>query len=133
MLIEFTIPLETPSKKNSRIVLQNGKNIPSARYREWENSAYIILKAQKKNLSVPIESLVTVRLRFTHKDKKRRDSDNQASSVLDLLQESGILKDDCWQIVRRIEIQNRQGKSAECRIEITDFQSDQSAPESRKK
>lgn len=132
MILNFTIPLETPSKKNSRVVTRSGKNIPSVRYREWENSAYIILRKQKKNPE-PVESPVTVRLSFTHKDKKRRDSDNQASSVLDLLQESGILKDDCWQIVRRIEIQNSQGKSAECRIEISDFDPFQSAPETRRK
>lgn len=123
MDIHFSIPYETPSKKNSRVFLKNGRNIPSERYREWEETAYIFLKLQtKKFVQKPISLPVEINLLFTHSDKRRRDSDNQASSILDLLQDAGILEDDSWQIVRRITVENKEGKEAKCEIRITDYE-----------
>lgn len=122
MDFQFTIPYETPAKKNSRVVLKNGRNIPSARYREWEQNAYIFLKASKiKSVKTPIGTPIEIQLRFIHSDKRRRDSDNQASSVLDLLQDAGILQDDSWQIVRKLVVENYAGKKACCIIRINDY------------
>ena len=47
-----------------------------------------------------------IRFLFTHGDLRRRDSDNQASSVLDLLVDTKIIPDDGWNVVRNIEIAN---------------------------
>lgn len=125
MNYEYIINAETPSKKNSRITLRNGKTIPSRKYREWEISASISLLQNKKEYPFPknpIESPVILRLEFAHGDFKRRDSDNQTSSILDLLQDVGILKDDNWRIVRRIEIENKYNKAKPfCRISIFDY------------
>lgn len=122
MDITFSIPYETPSKKNSRVFLKNGRNIPGARYREWEQDAYIFLKLQKTRLvKNPIATPIEINLRFVHSDKRRRDSDNQASSVLDLLQDAEILQDDSWQIVRKLVVENYAGKKACCIIRINDY------------
>ncbi len=56
---------------------------------------------------------------FWHGDNRRRDSDNGASSVLDLLTDCKVIKDDKWQIVRLVEIRNFYEKSnPRCLVEI---------------
>lgn len=105
--MRFVFDGETPSKKNSRIVLPNGKNIPGKKYREWHEGALIqartqFAKAGGTVFSVPVE----VSLTFVHGDLRRRDCDNGTSSILDLLVDSGVLLDDNWQIVRRICVSN---------------------------
>lgn len=39
-MYRFIITGETPAKKNSRIVLKGGRNIPSERYRKWHSRPY---------------------------------------------------------------------------------------------
>ena len=127
-MIRFQITGETPSKKNSRIFLKNGRNIPSKRYQEWhkiaKNEIYsqAILQAKDSFSTIPIEKEVAINLTFYHGDLRRRDSDNGTSSVLDLLTDCGILKDDNWQIVRSIRVLNHYEKNAaRCIIEIEPF------------
>ncbi len=38
-------------------------------------------------------------LTFYHGDLKRRDSDNQCSSILDTLIDAGIIADDNWKVI----------------------------------
>jgi len=120
MTYRFKIVGETPAKKNSRIVLKNGKNIPSKNYQQWHEGAMLQLAGQKrivqcKAVSVPC----TIRLNFIHGDLRRRDSDNGCSSIMDLLVDCGILADDNWQIVQNIEIKNSYEKNnAFCVVEI---------------
>ena len=108
---EFTYLLrgEVVPKKNSRITLKNGRTIPSKKYQEWHESAMIELNyqktqiiKQKEPLSIPLE----IHFTFTHSTKHRRDSDNAVSSVLDILQDCGIITDDKWQIVRSYTVKN---------------------------
>lgn len=104
---------ETPAKKNNRQTLRNGKTIPSKAYRQWHDSAimqYYRDYAPRKPFK-PIDTPVKITLTFAHKDKKQRDSDNQATSILDFLKDIKIIKDDNWQIVREIHIKNIYDKS----------------------
>ncbi|WP_147612312.1 RusA family crossover junction endodeoxyribonuclease [Treponema pectinovorum] len=107
---------ETPAKKNSRIVLKNGRNIPSKRYKEWHEKAKKELKGQFQR--EPIETKVFIKLTFHHKDNRRRDSDNGTSSIFDLLQDAGVLIDDRWQIIQSFKVLNEKGENAFCEIEI---------------
>ena len=67
-----------------------------------------------------IDTPVAISLLFFHGDNVRRDSDNQASSIMDLLQDAEILADDRWQIVRILNIYNLYDKGhARCEINIT--------------
>lgn len=109
---------ETPSKKNSRIVLPNGKNIPSKQYRIWHESA----KLQVRAMSTGADTIcypVSISLSFFHGDLRRRDSDNGTSSILDTLVDCGIIKDDNWEIVRILNVYNYYDKNnARCEIDI---------------
>ena len=59
---------------------------------------------------------------FCHGDRTRRDSDNEATSILDLLQDGLVIADDNWQIVRKICIINRYEKNnPHCEITLFDY------------
>lgn len=117
--MKLIIEGETPSKKNSRIQLPNGRNIPSKQYREWHKSAEVQVRCMTIGRE-PIEQPVAITLSFFHGDKRRRDSDNGTSSILDLLVDAGVLKDDKWEIVRILNIYNQYDKGhARCEISIS--------------
>ena len=99
---------ETPSKKNSRINLKNGRSFPSKRYQQWHEVARLQILAQlrKQNIDSPINEPSRVSITFVHGDLVRRDSDNATSSILDLLMDCKVIKDDAWTIVRKINVDN---------------------------
>lgn len=120
-MYRFIITGETPAKKNSRIVLKGGRNIPSERYRQWHTAAMIEVDSQLK-YEIPLEKEIRIKMTFYHGDNRRRDSDNGASSILDLLTDCNVIKDDKWQIVRALEIQNIYDKgNPRCLIEIDGY------------
>ena len=62
---------------------------------------------------------VSITLSFYHGDLRRRDSDNGTSSILDMLVDCEIIKDDNWEIVRIINVYNYYDKNnARCEIDI---------------
>ena len=99
------IPLETPSKKNSRVVdRRTGRTFPNKRYTEWHKEASLYVRQQHAH---PLdEGPFALYLEFTHGDRVRRDSDNGVSSILDLLVDCGILPDDNWMVVQKINVSN---------------------------
>lgn len=101
ILSSYVLDGETPSKKNNRIGLRSGKNIPSEKYRKWLQAKKIELFRQGI-LCPPIDKPVKISFVFYHKDERTRDTDNQISSILDLLKDAKVIKDDNWQIVKRI-------------------------------
>lgn len=101
IISNYRLTGETPSKKNNRIGLRSGKNIPSERYQKWKNAKYIELLNQGI-VCPPLEKPLTIEFFFYHTDNRTRDTDNQISSILDLLKDAKVIKDDNWQIVRRI-------------------------------
>lgn len=129
-MLRFQILGETPGKKNSKIWTRSGKLIPSARHQKWHTDAMLQLTGQVSRLPKDewpygpgkpdgIEDPVSVTLTFYHGDQVRRDSDNQAASIMDLLQDAKVLADDRWQIVRILSIYNHFDKgNARCLIEI---------------
>ena len=124
-MIRLQITGETPGKKNSKIWTRSGKLIPSAKHQKWHADAlnqlqsYLDLVALGDELPGPIDYPVSVTLTFYHGDQVRRDSDNQAASIMDLLQDAKVLADDRWQIVRILNIYNHFDKgNARCLIEI---------------
>lgn len=99
------IPLETPSKKNSRVVdRRTGRTFPNKRYTEWHKAAALYVRQQNAH---PMDGgPFALYLEFTHGDKIRRDSDNGVSSILDLLVDCGVLPDDNWMVVSKIVTTN---------------------------
>lgn len=121
MTYYFKLEGETPAKKNSRIInTKTGRSFPSKKYSDWHKSAVLEIKTQNIfNLKEPINRPVRVDLIFTHGDKRRRDSDNGCSSILDTLVDAGVLLDDCYTIVEEINIKNLYEKNnASCIIKI---------------
>lgn len=129
-MIRFQIIGETPSKKNSKIWTKSHKLIPSKAYQVWHMDAGIQIASQLAVLTSHdfvfeagqpggIDYPVSITLTFYHGDNVRRDSDNQAASIMDLLQDEKVLADDRWQIVRILNIYNHYDKgNPRCLIEI---------------
>lgn len=121
----ITLDGETPSKKNSRINTRSGRSFPSARYQKWHSqavSSLLALLAKKKVRRIETGTAVRLTATFFHGDLKRRDSDNQLSSVLDTLVDAGILPDDSWRIVPEKHIYDRLEKGgARCVVEIEEI------------
>lgn len=119
MSYRFYLSGETPAKKNSKRIVRHGRLISSQKFYEWHDLALSKLLKQEKPKS-PLEAPLKINLKFYHGDKMRRDSDNQTTSILDLLKDANIIKDDNWQIITKIQIQNFFDKNnSHCEIEIT--------------
>lgn len=97
----FMLEGQVPSKKNSRqIFAKHGRivNIPSKRYKEWHDLASKQLEGFG-SLKPPYEIVMV----FWMQNNRRADLDNKMASILDLLQDCGIIEDDCWQKLRSIK------------------------------
>jgi crossover junction endodeoxyribonuclease RusA len=102
-----TIFLSMPPSTNSIWRSVNGRNIVSARYREWKKTAGLELMAQR-----PVRHLgpVAVTIMLVPPDKRRFDLDNRVKPVLDLLVSGGIIEGDDSRIVKRIVVEPGEGK-----------------------
>ena len=101
MEYHYEIPLETPSKKNSRVTSRRtGRSFPSKLYTEWHKQASAILASQARP-EAPISERVYIYGSFVRKDRRRRDNNNSGASIMDLLVDVGILADDNDEIVVR--------------------------------
>ena len=113
----FKLIGETVSKKNN--------NKFNAKYRftyktKWYESAVMQLRPQikTKGIDYPVE----ISMLFVHGDKRKRDSDNGQTSILDLLVREGVIVDDNWFIVRRLVVNNDFEKgNSHCIITIKDL------------
>lgn len=95
---------ETPSKKNSRINTRSGRSFPGKRYMDWLDSALFQLVDQiadfrRNGKTLVFERGLELTVTFYHGDLKRRDSDNQLSSILDMLVDAQVIPDDNWEIL----------------------------------
>lgn len=116
--IKFTLLGSVPPKKNSRnIFVRRGRviNVPSPRYKIWEEQCLWQLKGQRPILN-GIKSLTAT---FWVPDNRARDLDNMLSSVMDLLVKAGVLVSDAWQEVRPITIDCGGVDKSNPRVEIT--------------
>jgi len=88
-----------PSKKNSRINTKSGRSFPSKAYKEWHEDASWQLYTQKKPMGI---TKAQIELDFYLPDNHKADLTNKAESVMDLLVDLGIIKDDSWQVVSHL-------------------------------
>lgn len=95
---------DCPSKKNGRILTgKSGRllSIPSKTYKTWHTEALWQLKKYQPITVYPC-ALTIILWGAT---KRRWDIDNRATSILDVLQDAGILEDDDWSHVQTLTIQ----------------------------
>lgn len=121
----FELSGETPSKKNSRINTRSGRSFPNKRYTMWHDKAIqelYLLRQANKIAPLSEDKRISITFTFFHGDLKRRDSDNQCSSVLDTLIDAGIIPDDSWKVIpRKIIIDEYDKGNPHCIIEIQEL------------
>lgn len=90
-----------PSKKNSKRRIQRGTHIfmvPSQQHADWHEEQMLYLRGMwPKNLV--LTSVKRCELVFFAPDRRKADLSNKAESVMDLLVDAGVLKDDSWFVV----------------------------------
>lgn len=116
--MDFVIPGEVPSKKNSRIFnTHTKKSFPNPRYTQWKEEVVVLVRMQAKGYKAPVPCRVNVK--FWHGDMRSRDGDNSLSSLFDMLKDAGIIKDDKWQFVPSAHFENELDRGhARCEFSI---------------
>lgn len=98
----FYLSGRIPSKKNSKyMIYAKGRPmfIPSPAYKSWhEEQSWQIKRRVPKE---PYED-VTITLEFYAPDKRATDLSNKAESIMDLLVDSKVIKDDNWFVVPQL-------------------------------
>lgn len=101
-MIELVLEGSVPSKKNQRINRGDGVSFPSKKFMQWQVDALKQVRIQtRQRFLVP----VGIEIIIYFGTKVRSDLDNRLSSILDMLVEALVLKDDKWQDVPRIAIE----------------------------
>lgn len=121
-MIELVLDGSIPSKKNSRVNLPSGVSIPSTKFTQWQNDALKQVRAQTRQR---FHGHVQIELILYFATLGRADTDNKVTSILDMLVEALVLKDDYWESVARTvyEAAYRPGKGGAF-IRITELPND---------
>lgn len=101
-IVELKIDGNVPSKKNSRVRTRSGSSIPSKAFSDWQESALWQVRQQTKVRFLKPVSLEVIIYFGTN---GRADLDNRVTSILDMLVEAIVIRDDKWQDVPRISAQ----------------------------
>lgn len=102
--MNFIIKLPPVSKKNSQQIFRNsvtGKPFitPSAKYKEYEKSALLFIKAPAE----PIDYPVNVKCLFYMPTRRKCDLVNLQEAALDVLVLAGVLADDNCSLVASMD------------------------------
>lgn len=112
MLIKQSITLvltgSIPSKKNSRINTRSGKSFPSKSFEDWQVDSIQDIRTQSR---IRFYNPVCIDIVVFFTDLKRADLDNRVTSILDMLVEAFVLKDDKWQDVPQITVRGEYRKN----------------------
>lgn len=101
-IVELTLTGNIPSKKNSRVNLSSGVSVPNNKFVQWQNDAIKQVRIQSRaRFYVPVALEVIVYFGTNG----RADLDNRITSILDMLVEALVLRDDKWQDVPMIQAQ----------------------------
>ncbi len=113
----ITLPGRVPSKKNSkRIFCASGRPrvLSSEAYVTWHEE--MMLRVRRHRPKTPILS-ASVAITFFAESRRRFDLTNAAESVMDLLVDAGILADDSWTVVPRLDLRFGGVESSNARAE----------------
>ena len=101
-IVEITLEGSVPSKKNSRINRGDGVSFPSKKFIQWQHNARKEVRLQCRHRFF---NPVSVELIIYFGTNIRADLDNRLTSILDMLVEGLVLRDDKWQDVPLIQVQ----------------------------
>lgn len=121
-MIELVLEGSIPSKKNSRVNLSSGVSVPSTKFTQWQNDALKQVRAQTRQR---FYKHVQIEIILYFATLGRADTDNKVTSILDMLVDALVLKDDYWEsVVRTVyEAAYRPGKGGAF-IRITEMPND---------
>lgn len=100
--VELRLEGNVPSKKNSRVHTRAGVSLPNKRFYDWQDSALQQVRLQTRERFF---NPVSVEVIIYFGTKGRADLDNRLTSILDMLVEGVVLRDDKWQDVPRMAVQ----------------------------
>lgn len=83
---------------------------------KWLEDSAKIIRRHFPVFTTPI----TVKIYLHFRDKRRRDIDNLNKLIFDAIKFSGIVEDDCWAIIRRLEMEAYLG-DGHLELEITPY------------
>ena len=111
---------QIPAQKNDKQVVYNKRTgkpfiMSSQKIKEWQLQTKLQLVQQRVEL---ITGPVKIDISIINKDKRKRDLDNQLSSILDLLKNNGVIEDDNYSVVRDIHISFDKISGPDCGAEI---------------
>ena len=101
-IVELNLEGNVPSKKNSRVRTRSGSSIPNKAYYDWQESALWQVRQQTKARFL---KPVSVEVVIYFGKNIRADLDNRLTSILDMLVEAIVIRDDKWQDVPRMQAQ----------------------------
>jgi len=104
-MLNIIIKGRIPSKKNSKIMICRGKYpilISNPKFQSWNTEQLWLLKRFKTSQSI---EKCDIRITFHAPDKRAADLSNKAESLMDLLVEAGIIKDDNWFVVNSLNLE----------------------------
>jgi len=100
--VELQLEGSVPSKKNSRINLRSGVSLPSKKFVQWQDDAMKQVRIQtRERFYKPVQIEVIIYFATLAK----ADLDNRLTSILDMLVECLVLRDDKWQDVPLLKVQ----------------------------
>lgn len=103
--VELRLEGKVPSKKNNRRLWESGgrqMSAPSQEYEDWEADA---LKQVRLQTRERFFNPVSIEVIVYFPTNTRADLDNRLTSILDMLVESLVLRDDKWQDVPLMKAQ----------------------------
>ena len=101
-MTKITILGRVPSKKNSKVMICRGVRpmlIPSKKHKEWHDDAMKQLSFVKL-----VDKTDDVEFIYYAPDKRKGDLSNKWESVADVLVDAGIIEDDNWFILPRVDM-----------------------------
>lgn len=105
MTLEITLSGNVPSKKNSkRLIMRGGKRffVPSEAHEAWhEEQMYRLGKFRSPKLK--LDGLKMTMTLYAG-DARKGDLSNKFESIADLFVDAGIIADDNWTVVSRVEL-----------------------------
>jgi len=101
-IAEIRLTGNVPSKKNQRINRGDGVSFPSKKFVQWQNDAISEVRIQtRERFYKPVGIEVIIYFATLAK----ADLDNRLTSILDMLVEALVIRDDKWENVPYVKLQ----------------------------
>ena len=97
-MIQFTLPLEPRTKKNSQRIVQRGGRVfilPSAQYKEYEEMCGYYIRHKCEMINHP----VNIKCIFYMRTRRKCDLTNLLEAIDDILTHYRVIADDNYSIV----------------------------------